>query len=416
MSTPPPAPEKCGNCKHRKHAPVICGILVVTNDMGESYQWNCDCEDPFDIEADLKVSATRTGREFDKRPPAPIPAEQEKREVWSRQCGHFEAYACGCCPECRVRCVPHSPDPAVQHRDLIEAVRALYYAAVWTPDRDIDAARLWSDVRDAAGFEHGNSPSPAPTVQRENSVGGTISVPCVFPASGIVVATEDNSKTVSSSSQESIPALPGAVGASVAPAPQRCDEQRPQRGTEEMRQFSLNRIEDETGISGIGVVAQGVIFADGRVAMRWLTAHTSFCFYDSIDEVEAIHGHNGRTRIEYLAENERLKDENIHHEFEIENLTARLRASQEVRERLCEKLATATSRLRQCEEANHRAFKLMERGTPFFVVKASEPYARQVVNLIKEHEGWKWTDEDELWALRALAAPAPDVLDKKGEK
>lgn len=183
-----------------------------------------------------------------------------------------------------------------------------------------------------------------------------------------------------------------------------------------MRQFSLNRIEDETGISGIGVVAQGVIFADGRVAMRWLTAHTSFCFYDSIDEVEAIHGHNGRTRIEYLAENERLKDENIHHEFEIENLTARLRASQEVRERLCEKLATATSRLRQCEEANHRAFKLMERGTPFFVVKASEPYARQVVNLIKEHEGWKWTDEDELWALRALAAPAPDVLDKISKK
>lgn len=50
-----------------------------------------------------------------------------------------------------------------------------------------------------------------------------------------------------------------------------------------------------------------------------------------------------------------------------------------------------------------RAGRLLLRGEPFFVVRASEPYARQVVELIKAHEGDKWTAEDERWATAALA-------------
>jgi hypothetical protein len=55
-----------------------------------------------------------------------------------------------------------------------------------------------------------------------------------------------------------------------------------------------------------------------------------------------------------------------------------------------------------------RAQKLERQGKPFFVVKASEPYARQVVELIKAHEGERWTAEDEAWAEAVLpAAPHP---------
>ncbi len=64
-----------------------------------------------------------------------------------------------------------------------------------------------------------------------------------------------------------------------------------------MQTFWLDRIDDATGISGLGLVAEGVIFNDGTVAMRWLSDHTSTAIYSSIDEVEAIHGHNGGTKI-----------------------------------------------------------------------------------------------------------------------
>lgn len=56
------------------------------------------------------------------------------------------------------------------------------------------------------------------------------------------------------------------------------------------------------------------------------------------------------------------------------------------------------------ELINCRAGRLLVRDEPFFVVKASEPYARQVVELIKQHEGEHWTEEDEQWAQEALAA------------
>jgi hypothetical protein len=67
-----------------------------------------------------------------------------------------------------------------------------------------------------------------------------------------------------------------------------------------MRLFQLERAVDETGVSGTGVVAQGVEFDDGTVAMRWLSEHTSTAIYEHIGDVETIHGHNGATKIEWL--------------------------------------------------------------------------------------------------------------------
>lgn len=82
------------------------------------------------------------------------------------------------------------------------------------------------------------------------------------------------------------------------------------------RPFALYRIEDETGVSGTGVVAQGAVFEDGTVALRWLTERRSTAVYASIEDVEAVHGHGGRTRVvwlseelEPLAEMERQRDE-----------------------------------------------------------------------------------------------------------
>jgi hypothetical protein len=67
-----------------------------------------------------------------------------------------------------------------------------------------------------------------------------------------------------------------------------------------MLRFQLHRDEDETGVSGVGVVAEGVLFTDGVAAIRWLTETTSTAIYRSIADVEHIHGHQGKTRIVFL--------------------------------------------------------------------------------------------------------------------
>src|ERR1700720_3724621 len=64
-----------------------------------------------------------------------------------------------------------------------------------------------------------------------------------------------------------------------------------------IRTFHLQRLEDETGISGTGKVAEGVIFSNGWCAMTWLTANTSVAFYPDLKTVESIHGHNGKTLV-----------------------------------------------------------------------------------------------------------------------
>jgi hypothetical protein len=65
-----------------------------------------------------------------------------------------------------------------------------------------------------------------------------------------------------------------------------------------MRTFHLQRLEDATGVSGVGEVAEGAVFSDGHVALRWVVGpHRSTVAYDNIGDVEAIHGHGGRTRV-----------------------------------------------------------------------------------------------------------------------
>lgn len=74
--------------------------------------------------------------------------------------------------------------------------------------------------------------------------------------------------------------------------------------TDHSRRFELHRDEDETGISGTGVVAEGVVCRDGVAMMRWLTEWpSSVCYYErGIESVEALHGHGGKTRVVFLDE------------------------------------------------------------------------------------------------------------------
>lgn len=69
-----------------------------------------------------------------------------------------------------------------------------------------------------------------------------------------------------------------------------------------MKLFELRRTEDESGISGTGTVAQGVIFDNGTCVLTWLTEHTSVAVYASIDTVVKIHGHGGKTRVVQIAD------------------------------------------------------------------------------------------------------------------
>ncbi len=68
------------------------------------------------------------------------------------------------------------------------------------------------------------------------------------------------------------------------------------------KRFILQRDVDETGVSGTGIVAEGVLFSDGVVSLHWTSEFpTSVVFHHrGIESVEAIHGHNGKTRIIFL--------------------------------------------------------------------------------------------------------------------
>ncbi len=69
------------------------------------------------------------------------------------------------------------------------------------------------------------------------------------------------------------------------------------------RVFRLHRIEDETGVSGTGLIADGVLFSDGTCALRWLTKHRSTALYEDLATLVTIHGHGGKTRVAFVGIN-----------------------------------------------------------------------------------------------------------------
>jgi hypothetical protein len=63
-----------------------------------------------------------------------------------------------------------------------------------------------------------------------------------------------------------------------------------------LRRFHFDRLEDASGISGCGRVAEGFLFTDtGEAVVHWLGKYGSINLYHSIDDVIQVHGHEGRT-------------------------------------------------------------------------------------------------------------------------
>ena len=66
------------------------------------------------------------------------------------------------------------------------------------------------------------------------------------------------------------------------------------------RRFELHRHEDGTGVSGTGVIAEGVLFSDGTAAMRWRTETKSTVLYADMEDLKKVHGHDGKTEVVWL--------------------------------------------------------------------------------------------------------------------
>lgn len=67
-----------------------------------------------------------------------------------------------------------------------------------------------------------------------------------------------------------------------------------------MRRFYLIRFNDESGVSGTGIIAEGVCFSDWSCHISWLTGHKSEGRYQNPDVMLAIHGHDGSTIIYWI--------------------------------------------------------------------------------------------------------------------
>jgi hypothetical protein len=69
-----------------------------------------------------------------------------------------------------------------------------------------------------------------------------------------------------------------------------------------MRRFYLYRSVDITGVSGTGVIAEGIEFSDGRVALKWRSKTPSVIVYMDMADMLIVHGHNGNTTVHWVDE------------------------------------------------------------------------------------------------------------------
>lgn len=60
--------------------------------------------------------------------------------------------------------------------------------------------------------------------------------------------------------------------------------------------FRMMRVVDETGVSGHGHIADGVVFPDGLTVVRWKTATPGTTIFESLESAKKVHGHDGKTQ------------------------------------------------------------------------------------------------------------------------
>lgn len=64
-----------------------------------------------------------------------------------------------------------------------------------------------------------------------------------------------------------------------------------------MRSGHFQRADDVNGVSGEGRVAEWVEFTDGTVVVHWISHTPSTNIYHNAKQVDAVHGHGGRTKM-----------------------------------------------------------------------------------------------------------------------
>lgn len=78
------------------------------------------------------------------------------------------------------------------------------------------------------------------------------------------------------------------------------ERESPLQDTGAARRFRLVRLNDPSGVSGTGHVADGCKFADGWVAVHWPGNYASTSVWPDIESVLAIHGHDGATVVDWI--------------------------------------------------------------------------------------------------------------------
>ena len=68
----------------------------------------------------------------------------------------------------------------------------------------------------------------------------------------------------------------------------------------QMRRFVLIRVEDLTGVSGTGEVAEGTVFSSGLAVIHWVREPYAMGVYQSLEDVISVHGHEGRTQLQFI--------------------------------------------------------------------------------------------------------------------
>ena len=77
-------------------------------------------------------------------------------------------------------------------------------------------------------------------------------------------------------------------------------KQKPISSNRQMRRFVLIRVEDLTGVSGTGEVAEGTVFSSGLAVIHWLREPYAMGVYQSLEDVISVHGHEGRTQLQFI--------------------------------------------------------------------------------------------------------------------
>lgn len=98
-----------------------------------------------------------------------------------------------------------------------------------------------------------------------------------------------------------------------------------------MRVGHILRHEDESGVSGTGVVAEWIEYSDGEVVVHWLSHTPSTNHYRNIKQLEQIHGHGGKTEMVTIWEEpkpERSADSEIVQEAELAAAEAQPKANE----------------------------------------------------------------------------------------